>query len=185
MNREKNFYPESQENPLNKNVIILFGKPGSGKNFIGEIFEKEFGYHFYDATADLTPEMRENIKFGRLHSLDQRDEFAKNLIVRLTELKKNYEKIVFAQALVMERHRVMLHEAHPDAQLLLIESDDEILDSRASNRQGHILTGHYANQLGKIFEPTNLPHWKIINNSEGLDGVRAQLQVFLHQENTF
>jgi gluconokinase len=181
MSIEHNLTPERQELPSNKNRLILFGKPGSGKNFIGTLLEREFNYYFYDATADLTPEMRHNIESGRLHTLEQRDEFAKRMIHSFALLKERYAKIAFAQALIMERHRVMLHEAHPEASFVYVEANENVIKSRVDTRPGHILTGNYANQLGSIFEPPLLPHWTITNNG-GTDNLLAQLQVFFQHD---
>ena len=43
-------------------LIILFGLPGTGKTYVGKVFEKYFDYYFYDGDNDLTPEMREAIQ---------------------------------------------------------------------------------------------------------------------------
>jgi shikimate kinase len=43
-------------------LIILFGLSGSGKNYVGRILRDDFGFLFYDADTDLTPEMQDAIK---------------------------------------------------------------------------------------------------------------------------
>jgi gluconokinase len=43
-------------------LLILFGLPGSGKNFVGRILQEDFGFLFHDADDDLPDEMREAIQ---------------------------------------------------------------------------------------------------------------------------
>jgi len=67
-------------------LIILFGLPGTGKTYVGKIFEKYFDYHFYDGDNDLTEEMKEAIKVQRVFTDKMRDAYFKILISKIQDL---------------------------------------------------------------------------------------------------
>ena len=45
-----------------KILLILFGRLGCGKNFVGRALARHFGAFFYDADEDLTLAMRDAIQ---------------------------------------------------------------------------------------------------------------------------
>ena len=45
-----------------KEVIILFGEMGAGKNYHGERIAEEYEYHFLDGDTLISPEMAERVK---------------------------------------------------------------------------------------------------------------------------
>lgn len=45
-------------------LLILFGLPGCGKNYVGEILQSSFGFYFYDGDDALTDDMRDCLNNG-------------------------------------------------------------------------------------------------------------------------
>ena len=46
-------------------LIYLYGLPGTGKNFIGEIFKSRFNFYFQDADEYLPIKMKNKLKNGK------------------------------------------------------------------------------------------------------------------------
>jgi len=60
---------ESQiRRPASREVLFLFGPPGSGKNFVGELLAAHFGFSFFDADLWLPKELRATLAQGRAFS---------------------------------------------------------------------------------------------------------------------
>jgi len=48
-----------------KNIlIILFGLPGAGKNFVEDILRDEFEFFYYDIDDDIPEKIKEIVKKG-------------------------------------------------------------------------------------------------------------------------
>jgi len=75
-------------------VIILFGLPGTGKTYVGKVFEKYFGYYFYDGDYDLTPEMKQAIKTKTVFTDQMRDVYFEKLISRIQDLSSSIKNLV-------------------------------------------------------------------------------------------
>lgn len=89
-----------------KDIIILFGEMGAGKNYHGERLAKEKGYTFYDGDNAVTPEMMELIKKFKPISRDIIQHFVTHLIsVLIEEADKSTNGIVVSQALYFDEDR--------------------------------------------------------------------------------
>jgi gluconokinase len=146
-------------------LSILFGLSGSGKNFVGEILARDFGYYFWDADTVLLPEMRECIKQKKPFTQTMRDDFTRSIINKVTELKNQHPKLAIAQALYKEKNRQEILAAFPDAQLVWIKSTPEKIVERLTKRNASIDI-EYAQQISRYFEATKLPHLEIVNTSD-------------------
>ncbi len=89
-------------------LIVVFGLPGSGKTFVGRVFEKYFGYYSYDGDNDLTEEMKVAIKTKTVFTDQMRDVFFEKLIGNIQELKFKHKKLIIAQTFIKEKYRVDL-----------------------------------------------------------------------------
>jgi gluconokinase len=146
-------------------LIILYGLSGSGKNFVGEILAKQFGYHFWDADSILPVEMRECIKKKLSFTQAMRDNFTSLIIQHVTELQKQHANLVITQAFYKEKNRQQLLTAFPTAKLTQIEAEPAIIAARLGNNDRSIAVD-YAEKIKVNFENTQLPHEVIINNSD-------------------
>ncbi|HEX7542778.1 MAG TPA: shikimate kinase, partial [Patescibacteria group bacterium] len=107
-------------------LIILFGLPGTGKTFVGKIFEKYFDYYFYDGDNDLTEEMKEAIKVQRVFTNQMRDVFFEKLIKSIVNLKFKQKKLVVVQTFIKEKYRVKLINKIPEAKFILVETKKSV-----------------------------------------------------------
>ena len=158
-------------------LIILFGLPGTGKTYVGKIFEKYFDYHFYDGDNDLTEEMKEAIKVQRVFTDKMRDAYFKILISKIQDLKSKHKNLVVAQTFIKEKYRLNLIEKISDAKFVLVEAKKEIREKRLQERVDYPLDLEYARKMEINFDEPIINHLKIINNEEGDKNIKKQIKL--------
>lgn len=159
--------------------IIVFGLPGAGKTYVGKILQKHFNHFFYDGDNDLTDEMKQAIATQSAFTEEMRDIFFKKLLESTCTLERTYKKVVITQTFIKEKYRNMFQEKIPSATFLLVETDSLIREKRLGNRHEYPLDIEYSQQMVKNFETPQIPHHKIVNNEEGEEDVKKQLQEFV------
>ncbi|MEK7522060.1 MAG: shikimate kinase [Patescibacteria group bacterium] len=157
-------------------LIILFGLPGTGKTYVGKIFEKYFNYYFYDGDNDLTEEMKEAIKTKTVFTDEMRDVFFKKLIGNIKELTKKHKKLVIAQTFIKEKYRVNLLKKIPEAKFILIETKKEIREKHLQERVDYPLDLEYARKMEVNFNEPTIDYSIIINNEDGEENIKRQIK---------
>jgi gluconokinase len=160
-------------------LLILFGLSGSGKNFVGDIFQKQFGFYHWDADLMLTADMLTCIKEKKHFTQQMRDNFTTLIIDKISELCPAYPDLVISQALYKEKNRRELLEAFPLAQLIHILADADQIIERLTERRG-ITDAAYAATIQNNFEKPDLPYEIIINNTGEEDVIRQAQQMILY-----
>ena len=156
-------------------LIILFGLPGTGKTYVGKIFEKYFDYHFYDGDNDLTPEMKTAIKTKTVFTDKMRDAYFKILISKIQDLKSKHKNLVVAQTFIKEKYRLNLIEKISDAKFVLVEAKKEIREKRLQERVDYPLDLEYAGKMELNFDKPIVNHQIIINNNDGEENIKKQI----------
>lgn len=144
-------------------LIVLFGLSGSGKNFVGDILQNHFGFHFWDADDALPLDMQESIKNKQAFTQDMRDRFTRIIIQTIGELQKTHQDLVISQALYKEINRKQIHDVFKEAHFVHIEASLETITARLKQRNSTIDEA-YARKISVNFEAPSLPHVKITNN---------------------
>lgn len=155
-------------------LLILFGLPGSGKNYVGRILAEDFGFHFHDADDDLPTDMREAIIHHQIATDDMRDRHLFAIAETIRRLQVGHENLAVAGAFFKARNRRWLTEQFPDLIWVLVETTPEIQHQRLSRRHNHLADAAYAAQIAAQFEPPHRPHFTL-NNTAGHDEVQIQL----------
>jgi len=158
-------------------LIILFGLPGTGKTFVGNIFKKYFDYYFYDGDNDLTKEMKEAIKVQKVFTDKMRDVFFKRLIDKIQNLATKHKKLVVAQTFIKEKYRVDLLKKIPEAKFILVETKKEIREKRLQNRFDYPLDLEYARIMENNFEESKINHLTIFNDKNGEKNIKEQIKL--------
>lgn len=156
--------------------VILFGLPGTGKTFIGKIFEKYFNYYFYDGDYDLTPEMKIAIKTKTVFTDQMRDVFFKILIDKIKSLTKKHKRLVVAQTFIKEKYRIDLLKKIPKAKFILIEAKKDIREKRLMERIDYPLDLEYARKMEGNFEKPKIDCQIIINDDDGGENIKEQIK---------
>lgn len=156
-------------------MIILFGLPAAGKNYVGRILADDYGFYFHDADDDLPPDMLHAIRNKQIATEAMRDAHLQNIIVRIRQLQVTYKDVAVAGALFKERHRRALTAAFPDALLIWVRAEPELMIARLRVRQNHLADEVYARKIFAQFEPPQ-PGSLAIDNNQGPDIIRQQIE---------
>ncbi len=157
-------------------LIILFGLPGTGKTFIGKVFEKYFDYYFYEGDRDLTREIKSAIKTKTVFTDQMRNVFFKILINKIHDLSTQHKKLVIAQTFIKEKYRVDLLNKIPEAKFILIETKKDIREKRLAERVDSPLDLEYARKMEENFEKPKIIHKVIINDQNGEENIKRQIK---------
>lgn len=145
---------------------MLFGKIGSGKSYVGELFQREFGLPYHDADQDLPAIMREAIRNHQAITEEMRDDFVKSIIERIRQLSQEHQHFCIAQALFKNRHRLQILSAFPELQMVWVRSDESLINPRLENRIGHLASLYYAQMVNPNFEEPSHGHLVIDNTGD-------------------
>jgi len=91
-----------------KEVIILFGEMGGGKNYHGEILAKEKGYTFLDGDTVAQPEMLERVSQFKSLTREMIKKFIGRLIAAISLKAFKSNGLVVAQALYFDEDRIFI-----------------------------------------------------------------------------
>jgi sugar-phosphatase len=154
--------------------LLLFGKIGSGKSFIGELLQREFGITYHDADLDLPESVKEAIRMHEPINGEMRDAFVERIIERIRLLSLEHRQFCVAQALFKNRHRMRILEELPDFKLVWVRSADELMDAPLHERAGHLASQYYAQMVNPQFEEPTHPHL-VVENSSDIELLRRQI----------
>ena len=157
-------------------LIVLFGYPGTGKTYVGKMLEKYFGYYFYEGDNDLTPEMKEAIKVQKVFTDEMRDIYFKILISKIQDLGSRIKNLVVAQTFIKEKYRIDLINKIPETKFILIKTKESIRERRLKERSNYPLDEEYARKMCQNFEEPKINHQIIINNEDGEENIKKQIQ---------
>jgi len=158
-------------------LLFLFGNPGVGKSYIGRMLEQDYGFHYYDADEDLTPEMLQAIKKEHVFTEAMRENYYTIITKKVQGLQKSKGKLVVTQALIKIKNRKHLLASFPSAKFVHITADTNKTNARLKNR-GDWVSIDYANKIRDSFEAPQIPHIKLDNNYNN-DHVKTQLEGIL------
>lgn len=157
-------------------LIIVFGLPGSGKTFVGEIIKKEFGFFFYDGDNDLTPEMKRALQKKITFTNIMRNTYFRKLLETVTKLNKHHKNIILAQTFIKEKYRLFFLKQFPDIKFILIQTNTVLRELRLAQRIKLPLDKEYARKMCVNFEVPHITHSVIDNNKDGEESIKQQLQ---------
>lgn len=160
-------------------LIILFGLPGTGKTYVGKLFEKYFDYYFYEGDNDLTPEMKVAIKTKTVFTDKMRGIFFEILINKIKALAEKHTKLVVTQTFIKEKYRLQLIKVVPEAEFILIKTKKSIREKRLLERIDYPLDLKYARKMEINFDKPIIDHVTINNNSYGEKNIMKQIQQFV------
>jgi gluconate kinase len=167
-------------------LVILFGLPGTGKTYVGKIFEKYFDYYFYEGDNDLSQEMKQAIKEKKVFTDQMRDVFFKKLIDKIQNLlalsevegKTKHKNLVVAQTFIREKYRINLINKIPETEFILVKTKKSIREKRLNLRKDYPIEMEYARKMCLNFDKPLIDHLIIINNDDGDKNIKEQIRLF-------
>ena len=160
-------------------VIVLFGLPGAGKTFVGEVLKEDFGFYLYDGDSSLSEEMKLAIQQKEAITDEMRDVFFQDIIKTTRQLTAKYKKIVVAQTFIKEKYRTLFLQTIPEAKFILVQTSEKIREARLTQRKDYPLDVAYARKMSSNFDVPHIAYTTIDNTSEGKENIQKQLQALL------
>lgn len=165
-------------------LLILFGLPGAGKNYVGRILAEDFGFHFHDGDDDLPLDMRAAIQNKQAATQAMRDSHTDNIITRIADLQRGHANVALAAAFFKERNRLQLLAHYPDARFVLIKTTRDLLLERLARRQNHLADTEYALKIFAFFEPPQAHPYITLQNIGDRAAVKREVERVLGELNS-
>lgn len=159
-------------------LLILFGLPGAGKSYAGQLLRDEFGFHFHESDTDIPEDYRRLVAAGQVVSDERRDDFHRRLLDRIAELAAQYPRLAVAVPLLRQEHREWIRDRFALARFVLVQCAPGRWEERLADRQ-HTVGAHYARKILPLYEAPALEHFTLDDTAEGPEGVRQQLSAIL------
>lgn len=165
-------------------LVVLFGQPGAGKTFIGEILQKNFGFFHYDGDLAIPKKLIHALKRREVISDAMRDDFFSKLIKHVKTYKKKNQNLAVSQTFIKEKYREQFLRAFPETLFILITANTAIREKRLQKENNFTLSLFYWRKMAAIFETPKIKHFEITNNSEGEEEIIKQLTELFNQKDT-
>ena len=161
-------------------LLILFGLPGAGKSFAGQLLSAEFDFTFHEADEDIPTDYRQRVIAGQVVGEAMRDAYHRHLIERMAGLWNAHPRLAVAAPLLRDRHRIWIYERFPRAVFVQVQCNSQTWQARLQART-HTISLEYALKVASLNEPVTVPHGVLENSREAASEVRAQLARLLDQ----
>ncbi len=161
-------------------LLILFGLPGAGKSFAGQILSTDFGFTFHEADDDIPDDYRQQVLAGQVVGEPRRDAYHRQLIERIAELQTVHPRLAVAAPLLRDRHRQWIQERFPQAAFVLVTCDPQAWQARLAART-HTISLEYAQKVASMNEPVTVPYMALDDSADGADGLRQQITEVLEK----
>jgi len=163
-------------------IIVLFGLPGTGKNFVAEILKDNFGFYLYDADKSLPLAAFRAIKKKHLVTKTTRRAFYKKLAKKTKWLEKKYSTVVVPRTFTHNSSRRYFKKLLPKAQFVLVEASRKIRYRRIIRRNHHIDL-EYAKKIEGVFEKPDVLYSVLKNNDRGKTSLKRRIARILKKAN--
>lgn len=148
-------------------LIIVFGKPGAGKDTAMQILTKNYGYYPFIMDSEHRTEYKEILAKGENPPESMRIEIVNHILKRISELQIKHERLLINWAFFKDSYRKKILEKYPHARFVLIDTDVKTIKKRLTEkpRVGHV-NPHIDLSLsfGDSFENPQIAHAFISNN---------------------
>jgi gluconate kinase len=159
-------------------LIILFGLPGAGKSFAGQLLATDFGFVFHEADEDIPDDYRRLVQAGQVVGEPMRDDYHRHLLDVIAELQAAHPRLAVAAPLLRDRHRQWIHMRFPDAVFVQVRCEPAAWQARLAART-HTISLAYAQKVAAMDEPVSVPHLVLDDSSAGAGDLRAQIAEIL------
>jgi len=132
-------------------LIYLYGLPGVGKNFIGNIYKSKFNFYFQDADEYLPEKMKNKLKQEQHFTIEDVRKYHHIIANKIYKLKKKHQNLVISQASLFIKHRQIIKNKNPLIKFIYIKSDRNTILNRLNYRNGYV-TPIYMLELEKFLE---------------------------------
>lgn len=159
--------------------LIIFGLPGVGKSYLGNVLQKTFGFFHYDGDDALPINMKRLLLKGKPITDRQRSIFFNRLTQQVKKIGVQHANVAVSQTFIKEQYRLRFAKYFPHGTFLLVDTNTRIREKRLSQRKTFPLKKEYWDAMALMFEPPGIPYLTIKNNASGDKMLITQLQSLL------
>ena len=149
-------------------IYVLFGPPGVGKTYIGNLASHRYSLFFFDADDEIQEQEKIAIKEGK-YTQAMRDEFVDRLKDKVAHLHRLHQNFILAEAFTKEANRADFYcSFSPRIKFIRITTPYSLVEKRIlkqSERQNHVISSlNLLKYFWTIFDRPHLPHATLIND---------------------
>jgi gluconate kinase len=159
-------------------LLVLFGLPGAGKSFAGQLLRDRFGFFFHEADDDIPDDYRRAVAAGQVVDDERRDAYHRHLLERLAQLHRAHPRLAVAVPLLRDRHRRWIQERFPEAVFVLVQCEPNRWRARLESRT-HTVSLDYAKKVIDLYEPPTVANHILDDTAEGPADIERQLTALL------
>lgn len=159
-------------------IYVLFGPPGVGKTYIGQLAATKFGYHFFDADFLYDDELKHLLRSGN-YTQEVRDRFVEKLVATTESiLAQGVEDLVIAEAFTKEKNRFEFLR-HFDNQVcyIMVRATKEVAKKRMEERltKGeHVVDDYVFEFVWDEFESPAIPYRALNNENNSEEQIMTE-----------
>lgn len=149
-----------------KDMIVVFGKPGAGKDTATTLLEKYLGYHAFHADTLIQGDYLRCLQDGTPPTNEMRQEFTFSLFPVVDQLLTEYPKVAVNYTFNKIETQTLFRTVYPQAEWIYIETPRSIIEQRLREkpRLGHPNQNiERILQVGDEFHVPLFPHRKVRN----------------------
>lgn len=132
-------------------VIFLFGLPGVGKSYIGQLLRERASLYFWEGDDALSLEMHEAVNREQPFSSAMMEELTSSIIQQILDLKKQHQIVVVSQAMLIESDRIKISQHVGEVLYVYVHCSLPLMRERVK-RRGDFVTESYLEKLVAAFE---------------------------------
>lgn len=161
-------------------IIFLFGTWGSGKSFVGNMFQRECGLLHMEADVQFDKKMLNALHARTYHKLDL-TAYYNQVVADIFSFQKRTNNFVVSQGIYQERFRKLIHEVfHQEIHFVLVKTENQKIQklrlNRRSEQSGNPITGEVLDYMQTYWEEPRIPHEVLLNGPLVEDHGRKLLQ---------
>lgn len=168
-------------------IYVLFGPPGVGKTFIGQLVADKMGWHFFDADVLYDDELKYLLRSGK-YTQEIRDRFVDKLVATTERLVADSDdNIVIAEAFTKEKNRFeFLRHFDYQVSYVMVRASKSLAKQRMLERQTkgeHVVDEFVFEFVWDEFESPSIPHQTLHNQSADQDEIIARFASIVQSTN--
>lgn len=152
-------------------IVFVFGRAGSGKNYVSALIEEHFDLTHTDADVWLPEFMQELIRNKQHFTLEMVDTFVDRMVGEIKKLQSLSPRWIISQALYRHQNREHLQSHFQPSLFLEVDAPRPCIDHRLKAR-GDWVDLTYAHEMDPYFQ--TMPEAIRLNNA--VDGPQHLLE---------
>lgn len=153
-------------------IVFLFGLPGAGKTYLGQLLAEHWTCPYWDGDEALTEEMKASVLEEKPFTKEMTQTLSKRMMDNMTRLSESNSTFIVSQAMLLETDRQLFKQSFPEVRFIYIYCDKNTMLQRITSR-ANFVTRSFCEKLQAAFKPyeADALTYPSINNSDKEDKI--------------